>query len=107
MALTHWPKLALILRGEIQRIREADRLLPSPLLPTNANIFPGLISNEIDFSNGCQFRFPNHFLGFGQAAHEPSLGLLLADALRYLSTGSWWMVVFPGLMRKYRQKLKR
>ena len=36
------------------------------------------------------------FLGFGLAPHEPSLGILLSEALRYLSTGAWWMVVFPG-----------
>ncbi|WP_302848972.1 ABC transporter permease [Aeromonas salmonicida] len=38
------------------------------------------------------------FLGFGLAAHEASLGLLLADALRYLAGGGWWLALFPGLM---------
>ncbi|MBI0248201.1 ABC transporter permease, partial [Yersinia pestis subsp. pestis] len=38
------------------------------------------------------------FLGFGLAPHEPSLGILLADALRYLSSGSWWLAFFPGLI---------
>lgn len=38
------------------------------------------------------------FLGFGLAPHEPSLGLLLADALRFISHGDWWLVLFPGLM---------
>lgn len=37
------------------------------------------------------------FLGFGLSPHEPSLGILLSDALRYLSTGAWWLVVFPGV----------
>lgn len=34
------------------------------------------------------------FLGFGLAAHEASLGLLLADALRYLAGGGWWLALF-------------
>lgn len=37
------------------------------------------------------------FLGFGLSPHEPSLGILLSDALRYLSTGAWWLAMFPGL----------
>ena len=37
------------------------------------------------------------FLGFGLAPHEPSLGLLLSDALRYLSSGDWWLAFYPGL----------
>ena len=36
------------------------------------------------------------FLGFGLAAHEASLGLLLADALRYLAGGGWWLALFRG-----------
>ena len=34
------------------------------------------------------------FLGFGLAPHEPSLGLLLADALRFISHGDWWLCCF-------------
>ena len=36
------------------------------------------------------------FLGFGLAPHEASLGIWLSDALRYLSTGAWWLACFPG-----------
>ncbi|HAJ3126169.1 TPA: ABC transporter permease, partial [Escherichia coli] len=38
------------------------------------------------------------FLGFGLAPHDPSLGILLADALRFFSNGSWWLALYPGLM---------
>ena len=44
-----------------------------------------------------QQRMPG-FLGFGLAPHDPSLGLLLADALRYLSSGAWWLAFFPGFI---------
>lgn len=37
------------------------------------------------------------FLGFGLSPHEASLGILLSDALRYLSTGAWWLAMFPGV----------
>ncbi|TGD17196.1 peptide ABC transporter permease, partial [Salmonella enterica subsp. enterica serovar Poona] len=43
-------------------------------------------------------RAADSVLGLGLAPHEPSLGLLLADALRFISHGNWWLVLFPGLM---------
>lgn len=109
VALTHWPKLTLILRGEIQRIREADYVILSKRIGNSSfdcvrkHYLPMLLPQWII---GTLLMFPHavlhsaalSFLGFGQAAHEPSLGLLLSDALRYLSTGAWWMVVFPGLI---------
>ncbi len=36
------------------------------------------------------------FLGL-VCPHEASLGILLSDALRYLSTGAWWLAMFPGI----------
>ncbi len=36
------------------------------------------------------------FLGFGLTPHVPSIGILLAEAMRHLSTGHWWLAVAPG-----------
>lgn len=36
------------------------------------------------------------FLGFGLSADEPAVGVILSEAMRYLSTGSWWLAVLPG-----------
>ncbi|WP_145554543.1 ABC transporter permease [Yersinia canariae] len=109
VALTHWPKLALILRAEILRIREADYVMLSHRLG-NSNFYrwrhhllPLLLPQWIV---GTLLMFPHavlhsaalSFLGFGLSPHEPSLGILLADALRYLSSGAWWLAFFPGLI---------
>lgn len=109
VALTHWPKLALILRAEILRIRETDYVMLSHRLGNGYfyrwrhHLLPLLLPQWIV---GTLLMFPHavlhsaalSFLGFGLAPHEASLGLLLADALRYLSSGAWWLALFPGLI---------
>ncbi|WP_409497664.1 ABC transporter permease [Pseudomonas fragi] len=109
VALTHWPRLALILRGEILRIRETDFVMLSHRLGNSSfyrwrhHLLPLLLPQWII---GTLLMFPHavlhsaalSFLGFGLAPHDPSLGLLLADALRYLSSGAWWLAFFPGLI---------
>ena len=37
------------------------------------------------------------FLGLGAIPPEPEWGSMLGDSYRYLTTGAWWAVVFPGL----------
>jgi peptide/nickel transport system permease protein len=37
------------------------------------------------------------FLGLGAIPPEPEWGAMLGDSYRYLTTGAWWAVTFPGL----------
>jgi len=37
------------------------------------------------------------FLGFGLEPHLPAIGVLLAESMRYLTAGLWWLGVLPGL----------
>jgi peptide/nickel transport system permease protein len=37
------------------------------------------------------------FLGVGLPPTEPSLGTMIQIGNKYLFSGSWWMVAFPGL----------
>ena len=37
------------------------------------------------------------FLGVGLSPTEPSLGTMIQVGNKYLFSGSWWMVAFPGL----------
>ena len=37
------------------------------------------------------------FLGFGLSPEQPAIGIILSEAMTYLSAGSWWLAVFPGV----------
>jgi ABC-type dipeptide/oligopeptide/nickel transport system permease subunit len=37
------------------------------------------------------------FLGLGAIPPEPEWGAMLGDSYKFLSSGSWWAVLFPGL----------
>ncbi len=36
------------------------------------------------------------FLGFGLPPEMPAIGIILSEAMGYLSAGLWWLAVFPG-----------
>lgn len=38
------------------------------------------------------------FLGLGMPPDKPSLGSLISNGFNYLSSGSWWITLFPGLV---------
>lgn len=108
VAVTHWPRLARILRAELQQVREADfvalsrgfgrsrgfvllhhilpHLLPQALVGF-VLLFPHAILHEAGLT----------FLGFGLEPSRPAIGILLSDAMRTLAAGRWWLAVFPGL----------
>jgi ABC-type dipeptide/oligopeptide/nickel transport system permease subunit len=37
------------------------------------------------------------FLGLGAIPPEPEWGSMLGASYRYLASGAWWAVIFPGL----------
>ena len=37
------------------------------------------------------------FLGFGLSPDQPAIGIILSESMRYLTTGLWWLALFPGL----------
>jgi len=108
IALTHWPKLTLILRAELLKVKQADYIMLSHRIGNSAlyrcwhHYLPMILSQWIV---GTLLMFPHailhsaalSFLGFGLSPHEASLGILLSDALLYLSAGAWWLALFPGL----------
>lgn len=109
VAVTHWPRLALILRAESMRVSHSDYLTLTHRLGHGYfycwwyHYLPVLLPQWL---TGTLLMFPHavlhsaalSFLGFGLTPHEPSLGLLLADALRFIGHGNWWLVLFPGMM---------
>lgn len=108
VALTHWPGLCRVLRSEILQIREstyigvARQLGKSPWYIAKTHIFPQILPQ---FLAGLILLFPHAilheasvtFLGFGLSPEKPAIGMIISESMSYLSTGKWWLALFPGL----------
>ena len=108
VGLTHWTPLARVLRAEIKKINTSEYIKlsgefgKSKLWIAKKHIFPLIISQIIV---GVILMFPHaimheasiSFLGFGLPAHEPAIGIILSESMKYLSMGYWWLAFYPGL----------
>ncbi|MGY1836268.1 ABC transporter permease [Blastococcus sp. SYSU DS0510] len=108
IALTHWPTLTRVLRGRAREIVSSDYVAVSRQLGRGRgwiarHHLAGHLTGH--FLVGAVLLFPHailheaalSFLGLGVDPGEPSIGVLLAEAMRYLSAGAWWLAVLPGL----------
>ncbi|MEW9121897.1 MAG: ABC transporter permease [Thermotaleaceae bacterium] len=108
VAFTHWPSLTRVIRAEVLQLRSAEFIQVSKKLGKSRwwiarkHILPHLIPQ---FFVGLMLLFPHAvlheasitFLGFGLSPHQPAIGIILSESMRYLSTGMWWLAFFPGL----------
>jgi len=108
VALTHWPSLSRIIRAEVLQLRAAEyvqvsrRLGKSNWWIATRHLLPHLVPQLLV---GVLLLFPHAilheasitFLGLGLSPHQPAIGIILSESMRYLSTGMWWLAVFPGL----------
>lgn len=109
IALTHWPNLTRVIRGEVlqvknmQFVKAAEKLGRTRLQVACQHIVPHVLSQ---FLVGLILLFPHAilheagvtFLGFGLSVDTPAIGIILAEALKHISTGMWWLVFFPGIL---------
>lgn len=108
VALTHWPSVTRILRAEIKQIQTSKYVQISrnfgkskswiawkhiiPLVITQ--IMVGII---VMFPHAIMHEAGVTFLGFGLSPHEPAIGIILSESMKYLSMGAWWLAFFPGV----------
>lgn len=108
IGLTHWTPLARVLRAEIKQIKATDYVKLSQQLGKSKwwiakkHILPLVVSQIIVglilvFPHAIMHEASISFLGFGLAPHEPAIGIILSEAMKYFSVGCWWLAVFPGL----------
>lgn len=108
IALTHWPSLARVLRAEMLQLRaepymEVSRALGAPrarlaALHAVPHVLPQyLVGLVLLFPHAILHEASITFLGFGLPPEEPAIGVILSEAMGYLTAGSWWLAVFPGL----------
>ncbi|WP_166240351.1 ABC transporter permease [Paenibacillus turpanensis] len=108
IAFTHWPSLSRLIRAEILQLRSAEyvqasrRLGRSRWWVVSRHMLPHVAPQ---FAIGLLLIFPHAilheaaltFLGMGLSPHQPAIGVILSESMRYLSTGMWWLAFFPGL----------
>ncbi|WP_413112510.1 ABC transporter permease [Thaumasiovibrio sp. DFM-14] len=108
VALSHWPKLTRLLCEEVRSLMQCQfvqlsaqfgqprlKILCSHIVPfVLPHCFIGvllMIPHALIHVAGLTF------LGFGLEPTSPSIGVLLAEASRYMLSGHWWLALFPGL----------
>lgn len=107
VSLTHWPSLSRVLRAEMLQVSAQPfmacsralgvsrlRLAVTHLVP---HVLPQyLIGLVLLFPHAVLHEASITFLGFGLSPEEPAIGVILSEALTYLTAGAWWLAVFPG-----------
>lgn len=105
---THWTSLTRVIRAEVLQLKSAEYIQIAEKLGKSKgyiavhHIFPAVIPQLVV---GTVLLFPHAilheasitFLGFGLPAHEPAIGVILAESMKYLTAGKWWLALFPGI----------
>ena len=108
VAVTHWPSLTRVIRAEILQCKQsayvatAQKLGQSPLKIALHHMVPYVLPQYLV---GLILLFPHAilheasvtFLGFGLPPEQPAIGVILSESMAYLSSGMWWLAIFPGL----------
>lgn len=108
VAVTHWPGLARVVRAEVLALRDSEfvevarGLGKSSAWVAAKHMVPHVLPQ---FMVGLVLLVPHAilheagltFLGFGLSPHTPAIGVILAESMRQLSTGRWWLAVLPGV----------
>lgn len=109
VALTHWPSLTRVVRAEVMQVRSSQyvqaayrmgrtktQVAISHIVP---HVLPAyLIGLILLFPHAIMHEASITFLGFGLPAEMPAIGVILSEAMNHLTTGKWWLAVFPGTM---------
>ena len=70
------------------------RILARHIFP---NILPPLIvQSTLGLANAILSAAGLGFLGLGAQPPTPEWGAMLSDSYKFLTTGSWWVILFPG-----------
>lgn len=105
--VTHWTSLARLIRGEVAKLRTQEYVAVSKSIGKSnlwimwyhfvPNLLPVFIVGLILlFPHAILHESSLSFLGFGLSPQSASIGIILAESMRYLTSGMWWLAVFPG-----------
>ncbi len=108
IAATHWCSLARLVRSEVLQLKNQQYVAVSRRLGKSSGwillhhllphlvpqLFVGLI---LMLPHAILHEASVSFLGFGLPPEQPAIGIILAESMKYLSSGMWWPAVLPGL----------
>lgn len=107
LAITQWPFMARVVRGEILTLKEREfaeaaralgfsrrRIIFKHLLP-NA-LAPVIVAATLGIGNTIMLEAGLSFLGLGVQAPTPSWGQMVESGRSYFLS-AWWVSTFPGL----------
>lgn len=108
VAVTHWPNLTRVVRAEVMQIRSAHyvqvarkfgkskwSIAKDHIVP---HVFPQYVVGLILlFPHAILHEAGITFLGYGLPLDMPAIGIILAESMKHLATGMWWLAFFPGL----------
>jgi peptide/nickel transport system permease protein len=108
VALSHWTSLTRVVRAEIKQLKTQEYIQISRSLGKSRwwiatkHILPHLLpqiflGTILMFPHAILHEASVTFLGFGLSPHEPAIGIILSESMKYLSAGYWWLAFFPGL----------
>lgn len=109
VSLTHWMSLTRVVRAEVLQLKNAEYIHvsksygKSPWYIACKHILPSIFPQIMV---GFLLMFPHvilheaalTFLGFGLSPQTPAIGIILSEAMKHISTGKWWLILFPGLL---------
>lgn len=109
VAVTHWPGLTRLVRAEVMQIRStqyvkaAYKMGVSKFEVAKNHIIPHvipvyLVGAVLLFPHAIMHEASITFLGFGLEADVPAIGVILSEAMKHITTGKWYLALFPGLM---------
>ncbi|MGX8797770.1 ABC transporter permease [Fusibacter sp. JL298sf-3] len=108
ITLTHWTGLTRVIRAEVKQLNTmpytkiSRKLGKSKSYVARKHILPHVLPQLfvgmiLVFPHAILHEAAVTFLGFGLPPHEPAIGVILSEAMKYLTTGKWWLAFFPGL----------
>ncbi len=108
VALTHWGSLTRVVRAEVMQCRSSQYVMAARKFGQSwfkiacthmlSFVLPQfLVGLVLLFPHAILHEAAITFLGFGLSPDVPAIGIILSESMTYLTTGLWWLAVFPGI----------
>lgn len=109
IGISEWPQYARTIRATALAEKSKEyveaakvmgfgsmRIMFRHILPNCLS--PILVISTVQIANAVMSEAALSFLGLGMPPDKPSLGSLISNGFEYISSGSWWITLFPGLL---------